>query len=72
MLKSTFLTYHNVNLSDYGKLTPFLKQNAVSYKPKKAKIFLKKNMNKFLLTTFNNFFLMKKVFFSFFFFFFSF
>jgi hypothetical protein len=65
MLKSTLLAYHNVNLSDYEKLTPFLKQNAVGYKPKKAKIFLKEDMDRFLLTAPDDSFLMKKVFFSF-------
>jgi hypothetical protein len=62
-LKSTLLAYHNVNLSDYGKLTPFLKQNAVGYKPKKAKIFLKKDMDRFLLIAFDDFFFLLSFFF---------
>ena len=61
MLKSTLLAYHNVNLGEYTSLTSFLKQNAVGYKPKKAKIFLKEDMDKFLLTAPDDSFLMKKV-----------
>ena len=61
MLKKTLLAYHNVNISDYGKVTPFLKQNQVGYKPKKAKIFTKEQIDKFLLTAPDDDFLMKKV-----------
>ena len=42
MLKSTLLAYHNVNLHDYRKIVPFLKQNATGYKPKKSKNFLQR------------------------------
>ena len=61
MLKKTLLAYHNVNISNYGKVTPFLKQNQVGYKPKKAKIFTKEQIDKFLLTAPDDDFLMKKV-----------
>lgn len=61
MLKKTLLAYHNVNISEYGKVTPFLKQNQVGYKPKKAKIFTKEQMDTFLLTAPDDEFLMKKV-----------
>ena len=61
MLKKTLLAYHNINISEYGKVTPFLKQNQVGYKPKKAKIFTKEQMDKFLLTAPDDEFLMKKV-----------
>ena len=61
MLKKTLLTYHNVNIGEYGKVTPFLKQNQVRYKPKKVKIFTKEQINTFLLTAPDDDFLMKKV-----------
>ncbi len=61
MLKKTLLAYHNVNISEYGKVTPFLKQNQVGYKPKKAKIFTKEQIDKFLLTAPDDEYLMKKV-----------
>ena len=61
MLKKTLLAYHNVNISNYRKVTPFLKQNQVGYKPKKAKIFTKEQIDKFLLTAPDDDFLMKKV-----------
>jgi hypothetical protein len=57
----TFLAYHNVNISNYGKVTPFLKQNQVGYKPKKAKIFTKEQIDKYLLMAPDDDFLMKKV-----------
>ena len=40
---------------------PFLKQNQVGYKPKKAKIFTKEEIDKFLLSAPDDEFLMKKV-----------
>ena len=61
MLKKMLLAYHNVNISEYGKVTPFLKQNQVGYKPRKAKIFSKEQINKFLLTAPDEKFFMKKV-----------
>ncbi len=61
MLKSTLLAFHNINLSEYGKLTPFLKQNSTGYKPKKVKIFSKEEIDKFLLTAPDEKYLMKKV-----------
>ena len=61
MLKKTLLAYHNVNISEYGKVMPFLKQNQVGYKPKKAKIFTKEQIDKFLLMAPDDDFLMKKV-----------
>jgi hypothetical protein len=64
MLKATLLAYHNVKLADYGKLTPFLKQNSVGYKPKKAKIFSKEQIDEFLLNAPNDDFLMQKVIFE--------
>ena len=39
MLKSTLNAYHNIDLMKYPSVVPFLKQNAVGYKPKKAMIF---------------------------------
>ena len=57
------LAYHNVNISEYGKVTPFLKQNQVGYKLRKAKIFSKEQIDKFLLTAPNEF-LMKMVWFE--------
>jgi hypothetical protein len=57
MLILTLLTYYNIKLSDYGLLTPFLKQNVIGYKSKKVKIFVKENMDKFFLITLDNSFL---------------
>jgi hypothetical protein len=39
ILKSTLLSYQNVDLLLYPKLIPFLKRNVVGYQPKKALIF---------------------------------
>jgi hypothetical protein len=64
MLKSTLLSYHNIDLSKYPKLTPYLKRNSVGYQPKKAKIFRHEEMDRFLLEAPDEQFLMKKVFFS--------
>jgi hypothetical protein len=61
MLKATLLAYHNVDISKYEKLTSFLKQNATGYQPKKAKIFLKEDIDKFLLSAPDEQYLMKKV-----------
>ena len=45
MLKSTLLSYHNIDISKYPKLMPYLKQNSIGYQPKKAKIFHHEDMD---------------------------
>ena len=61
MLKSTLLSYHNIDISKYPKLMPYLKRNSIGYQPKKAKIFHHEDMDRFLLEAPDEQFLMKKV-----------
>ena len=61
MLKSTLNVYHNIDLMKYPSVVPFLKQNAVGYKPKKVMIFQQEDMDQFLIEAPNEQYLMKKV-----------
>ena len=47
MLKKTLLAYHNVNIGEYGKVTPFLKQNQVGYKQRRQKSLQKSRLTNF-------------------------
>jgi hypothetical protein len=67
ILKSTLLSYQNVDLLLYPKLIPFLKRNAVGYQPKKALIFRHEDLDQFFINGSNDDYLMWKVIFSIFF-----
>ncbi|XP_057321217.1 uncharacterized protein LOC130671799 [Microplitis mediator] len=48
MIKTTILLNHNVDIKNYGKVTAFLKNKSIGYKPKKAKTLTSNEVEKFL------------------------
>jgi hypothetical protein len=61
MLKAMFKTYNNIDISKYGKLVAYLKNQSRVYKPKKARVLEKDHIEKFLETAPNSEYLMAKV-----------
>lgn len=61
MLKATFAIRHNVNISKYPKLRSLLKRQGEGYRPKKAKILTKEQINTFIQEASDNEYLMIKV-----------
>lgn len=65
MLKSTIFLHDKIDISKFATLIAFLKRKNVGHKPKKAAIFTKENMTKFLKEAPDEEFLILKVFFMF-------
>lgn len=61
MLRTTLYVNHNVDISKYLKLRALLKRLSVGYKPKKAKILTKQEVNEFLSKAPDEKFLFAKV-----------
>jgi integrase len=61
MLKTTLNVKENLDISRFNKLTAFLKQQNVGYKPKKSKILNKDEVKTFLLTAHDDVHLLHKV-----------
>ena len=61
MLKAVLKIEKNVNIGDYFKLTAYLKKKNVGFTPKKAKIFTKEEISKFLSEAPDDIYLMIKV-----------
>lgn len=61
MLKATLIAKNDVNISKYCKLIAFLKKQNVGYKAKKSKVFVRDEINRFLLNAPDETYLMNKV-----------
>lgn len=61
MLKTTLKIKNDLDISGFHKLTAFLKEKSVGYKPKKSKTLSQDNVRKFLLEAPDREFLMMKV-----------
>lgn len=61
MLKTTLKIKNDLDISGFHKLTAFLKEKSVGYKPKKSKTLSQDNVSKFLLEAPDREFLMMKV-----------
>ena len=61
MLKSMFIMKHNFDISKYIKLTAFIKQENIGYKPKKSNIFTREDINTFLIEAPDKNYLLLKV-----------
>ncbi|CAH1381952.1 unnamed protein product [Tenebrio molitor] len=61
MLKATTNIKHNIDISKFNKLVPFLKRMSDNYKPKKSKTFTREGVNKFLLEAEDETYLFMKV-----------
>ncbi|RZC42599.1 hypothetical protein BDFB_010154 [Asbolus verrucosus] len=61
MLKAALAVKNNVNINTYPKLKGFLKKQSVGYKPKKAQVFSKHEVTKFISETPDEKFLVMKV-----------
>ncbi|XP_031333961.1 uncharacterized protein LOC116163974 [Photinus pyralis] len=61
MVKSTLKVYKNVDISKYGKLISYLKNEARTHKPKKAKTLEREHVEKFLTQAPDSKYLMIKV-----------
>lgn len=61
MLKATLSAKQDVNISEYRKLTAFLKQKGRNHIPKKSKTLLQEEILKFLLDAPDEMYLMMKV-----------
>lgn len=61
MLRSTLDLKKGVNISKYSKLRAFLKRQNEGYRPKKARVFTKEQVDGFLNTAPDNLYLLMKV-----------
>lgn len=61
MLRATMALKTNVNISNYKKLTAFLKKTAIGYKSEKTKLFSREEINRFLTYAPDESYLMMKV-----------
>lgn len=61
MLKATLVVKENLDISKMSKVIAFLKRKSEGYKPKKAKIFTRSEINKFLEEAPDEVYLMIKV-----------
>lgn len=61
LLKATLIAKNNIDNSKMPKLVPFLKRKSEGFKPKKAKIFSREEINKFLNDAPDEVYLMMKV-----------
>lgn len=61
MLKGTINVNHNINIKQYSKLVPFIKQKSMGYRPEKSRTFTKDQIDKFLKEAPDNQYLMTKV-----------
>ncbi|XP_022902994.2 uncharacterized protein [Onthophagus taurus] len=61
MLKATIFLHESINISKFSTLIAFLKRKNVGYKPKKASVFTKDEMFKFLIEALDELFLIHKV-----------
>lgn len=61
MLKSTIFLYDAIDISKFATLIAYLKRKNIGYRPKKAKIFTKEDMEKFLNEAPDEQFLIQKV-----------
>ncbi|KAJ3661564.1 hypothetical protein Zmor_005955 [Zophobas morio] len=61
MLRSTLDIKNGVNISKYSKLRAFLKRQNEGYTPKKAPVFKKEQVDRFLHTAPDNLYLLMKV-----------
>ncbi|XP_031342039.1 uncharacterized protein LOC116169963 [Photinus pyralis] len=61
MLKSTIFLYESINISTFSTLIAYLKRKNVGHRPKKAQVFTKNDMVKFLNEAPDEIFLIHKV-----------
>lgn len=61
MLKATIFLHESIDISKFSTLIAFLKRKNVGYKPKKASVFTKDEMCKFLIEAPDELFLIHKV-----------
>lgn len=61
MLKSTIFLYDAIDISKFASLIAYLKRKNIGYRPKKAKVFTKEDMEKFLNEAPDEQFLVQKV-----------
>jgi hypothetical protein len=61
LIKATINIKHNIDISKFNKLVPFLKRMSDNYKPKKSKTFTREEVNKFLLEAEDETYLFMKV-----------
>lgn len=61
MLKSTLAVKKNIQIGNYPKVKAFLKRKSAGYKPKKASVFTREEVNKFLVDAADEKFLLMKV-----------
>lgn len=64
MVKAVLSVRENIDASRFSKLIAFLKRKSDGYKPKKSKIFVKEELDRFILEAPDQEFLMMKVFIS--------
>lgn len=61
MLKATIFLHHSIDISKFFTLITFLKRKNVGHKPKKASVFTKEEISRFLLEAPDDVFLIQKV-----------